>query len=133
SPSQRDTTVAEITAITDLAGFRRLEQQWNSLVTATNNSLFLRHEFLRVWYESFAAHERARILTGWSAEKRLVAALPLIEQRGAIRGMPVQQIVAMSNPHSCRFDMVAENPLAAGQALFRHLAAQNDWDVLRIS
>jgi len=55
TPSQRDTTVNEISVIRDIAGFRKLEHQWNTLVTASNNSLFQRHEFLRVWYESFAA------------------------------------------------------------------------------
>ena len=119
--------------ITDMAAFNVLEPQWNTLVKETNNSLFLRHEFLRIWYESFAARAPLRILTGWSREKRLVAALPLIQQRGVIRGMPVRQIVAMSNAHSCRFDMIAKDPEVAGKAMFRHLAEQNDWDVLRIA
>jgi CelD/BcsL family acetyltransferase involved in cellulose biosynthesis len=130
---QSDPSLSEITTITDMAGFNALHRQWNSLVTAHNNSLFLRHEFLRVWYESFAARKPVRILTGWSAEKRLLAALPLMQQRGSIRGMPVKQIVALSNAHSCRFDMISENPEVAGQAFFRHLAAHHDWDVLRLT
>jgi CelD/BcsL family acetyltransferase involved in cellulose biosynthesis len=128
-----DAIVPDITTITDLAGFNALERPWNSLVTAHNNSLFLRHEFLRVWLESFAPRERVEILTGWSPEGRLVAALPLMRQRGSIRGIPVKRLVTACNSHSCRFDMIAENPAVAGEALFRRLASQDDWDVLRIA
>jgi CelD/BcsL family acetyltransferase involved in cellulose biosynthesis len=128
-----ETVVPDVTTITDLAGFRMLEGQWNSLVTAHNNSFFLRHEFLRVWLESFAPHERLEILTGWSPGGHLVAALPMMRRYGSIRKIPVRQIVAACNAHSCRFDMIAENPAVAGEALFRQLAAQNDWDVLRIA
>ncbi len=128
-----DTIVPDLTTVSDLGTFNALEQQWNRMVLTHNNSLFLRHEFLRVWFESFAPHERVEILTDWSAEGRLVAALPLIHQRGSIRGIPVQQIVGASNTHSCRFDMVAEDPARAGEAFFRRLASRNDWDVLQIA
>src|SRR5262249_14569348 len=32
-----------------------------------------------------------------------------------------------------RFDMVAENPAVAGEALFQRLESQNDWDVVQIA
>src|SRR5262249_43233941 len=38
----------------------------------------------------------------------------------------------LANHHSCRFDMVAEDPVAAGKAFFEYIAARQDWDVLRI-
>ena len=125
--------VADVTTVTDLRGFGMLERQWNSLVTAHNDSLFLRHEFLRVWLESFARQDRIEILTGWSVGNRLIAGLPLVRQHGSIRGIPVRQIVSACNSHSCRFDMIAENPADAGEAFFRQLECQTDWDVLRIA
>lgn len=127
------TIVENVATITDLAGFSPLEPEWNSLVIANNNSLFLRHEFLSVWLDSFVQRDQVEILTGWSREQRLVAALPLLRQRGSIRGIPVREITTASNTHSCRFDMIAENPADAGHAFFRQLAARNDWDVLRIA
>jgi CelD/BcsL family acetyltransferase involved in cellulose biosynthesis len=123
--------VQNLMAVTDLNDFIGLESQWNRLVTAHNDCLFLRHEFLRLWFESFA-RDRLEILTSWSPEGRLVAALPLMRERASIRGIPVRQIVAGSNSHSCRFDMIAENPQAAGEVFFRSLADRRDWDVLRI-
>jgi CelD/BcsL family acetyltransferase involved in cellulose biosynthesis len=126
------TNVSEIATLTGLDAFNALEREWNSLVTAHNNSLFLRHEFMRVWLESFAPHRPVQVLTGRSADGSLLAVLPLILRRGFIRGIPVRELVAPANAHSCRFDMVAEDPGAAGEAVFRHLAARKDWDVLRI-
>jgi CelD/BcsL family acetyltransferase involved in cellulose biosynthesis len=38
----------------------------------------------------------------------------------------------MSNDHSCRFDMIAEDPAGAAAAFFTHLEQRNDWDVLRM-
>src|SRR5262245_7741473 len=98
----------EVTCISDLDRFRALEEEWNSLVTAHNNHLFLRHEFLRVWFESFAPKAEIQVLTGRSTDGRLVAALPLMFERSSIRGIPVRQAVAVANRHSCRFDMIAE-------------------------
>jgi CelD/BcsL family acetyltransferase involved in cellulose biosynthesis len=127
------TVAPEVTSVTDLEGFRSLEREWNGLVTACNDSIFLRHEYLRVWTESFAANAPLRVLTGRSPDGHLVAALPLLRRRGSLHGVPVQEITALANHHSCRFDMVAEDPAAAGQAFFRHLSDQDDWDVLRIT
>jgi CelD/BcsL family acetyltransferase involved in cellulose biosynthesis len=127
------TAEPEVTAVNDLNAFRSMEQDWNHLVTLNNNSIFLRHEYLRVWTESFAPNAQLQILTGKSQDGRLVAGLPLMQRRGSIHGVPVDEITALANHHSCRFDMVAEDPAAAGKAFFRHLAENNDWDVLRIT
>jgi len=127
------TVAPEVTSVTDLDGFRAMEQEWNSLVTAHNDCLFLRHEFLRVWIESFAPKASLQVLTGRSPDGDLVAALPLLRQRGSFHGIPVRETIAMANDHSCRFDMIAEEPAAAGEAFFRYLARQDDWDVLRIT
>lgn len=123
----------EVMAVRDLAGFRALEGEWNALVVAHNDQLFLRHEFFRVWLESFAPYAALRILTGRAADGRLVAVLPLLAEAGSIRGLPVRENASAANAHSCRFDMIAENPVAAAQAFFAHLVRQRDWDVLRLT
>jgi CelD/BcsL family acetyltransferase involved in cellulose biosynthesis len=124
--------ITSVTALTSNDSFRALAPEWNSLVIAHNDIFFMRHEFLSVWMESFAAKEGIEILTGRSEDGRLVAALPLRRQTGSIRGIPVREIIALSNDHSCRFDMAAEEPAVAGEAFFQHLAERDDWDVVRI-
>jgi CelD/BcsL family acetyltransferase involved in cellulose biosynthesis len=113
-------------------GFQALEREWNSLVTSANDCLFFRHEFLRIWLESFAPSESIETLTGRAPDGRLVAALPLLRERGSIRGIPMRQLIAMANDHSCRFDMIAEDPAVAGEAFFDYLEAQDNWDLLRM-
>src|SRR5688572_9144435 len=126
------TAALSVQTVRDRAGFQALESEWNALVTAYNDELWLRHEFLSVWLDSFGPGGDLHILTARSAEGRLVAVLPLVAQPGVIRGIPVRQLVSMANSHSCRSDMVAEDPAAAGRASFGHLSRERDWDVLRI-
>jgi CelD/BcsL family acetyltransferase involved in cellulose biosynthesis len=121
-----------VVPVEDHAGFVALEREWNALVVSHNNQLFLRHEFLRVWLESFAPEARLRVLTGRDDEGRLVAVLPLMMEASSLSGLPVRQAVSLANPHSCQFDMVAADPVAAGQAFLEHLAGRNDWDLLRV-
>jgi CelD/BcsL family acetyltransferase involved in cellulose biosynthesis len=119
--------------VRDLAGFDALAPEWNALVAHTGNQVFYRHEFLRCWLTHFAPDAALRVLTGRNAEGRLVAALALREERTTQFGLPVRLLASPSNPHSCRFDMLAEQPLQAGAAFFAHLDGDPDWDLLRIA
>ena len=126
------TASLEVSCVSDLKSFVSLEKEWNTLVTTHNDQLFMRHEFLCAWYESFSPNGGIQVLTARSGDGRLVAALPLMSERGSIRGIPLRQTVALANRHSCRFDMIAEDPVEAGKAFFSYLASRQDWDVLRI-
>jgi CelD/BcsL family acetyltransferase involved in cellulose biosynthesis len=132
APLRMQATVPDVAVVTTKEEFRSLEREWNALVTAHNNILFLRHEFLFAWLESFAPDASLFVLTGRSSDGRLVAALPLIRERANIRGIPVRQLSSMSNEHSCRFDMIAEDSESAGRSFINRIAADDDWDVLRI-
>jgi len=112
--------------------FRGLEAEWDALVQATNDQPFYRHGFLRIWIDSFAADSELRVLTGRDASGALAAALPLVEKRGRVHGLPARQLLSASNHHSCRFDLVARDPEAASRAFLGHLAGRPDWDLLRI-
>jgi CelD/BcsL family acetyltransferase involved in cellulose biosynthesis len=88
---------------------------------------------LRIWIDNFAPGAELRILTLRDADGRLSAALPLIAERAAIYGVPVRQLSATANPHSCRFDMIAREPAAAAAAFVAWLHADRTWDVLRLT
>jgi len=113
--------------------FVALEEEWNGLVAATSNSPFYRHEFIRTWIDNFAPAAKLSILTGRDNTGQLVAAFPLMKTRGFVCGLPARQTVSIANPHSCRFDMVAEDGSTAGKSFFAYLAADKSWDVLRIT
>jgi CelD/BcsL family acetyltransferase involved in cellulose biosynthesis len=121
----------EVQEVRDRAGFARLEEEWDALVARTRDELFYRHAFLRVWIDNFAPRASLRVLTGRS-EGKLVAVLPLVEERTRLYGIPVRELHSAANAHSCRFDLVADEPEAAGRAFFAHLAKDASWDVLRL-
>ncbi|XXF80869.1 GNAT family N-acetyltransferase [Myxococcaceae bacterium GXIMD 01537] len=119
--------------VTDRSAFMALEPEWNALVEATSGELFYRHEFLRIWVDNFAPGARLRILILRDSDGRLSAALPLVLERTTLHGVPVRQLSATANPHSCRFDVLAREPEAAAAAFLAHLRARRDWDVLRLT
>lgn len=121
-----------VVEVTDRAAFVALESEWDALNARTANLPFTRHGFLRIWIDNFAPKARLRILTLRDAAGRLTAALPLMEERAYLYGVPVRQLVATANAHSCRFELLAEDPEAAGAAFFAHLAQDKSWDLLRL-
>jgi CelD/BcsL family acetyltransferase involved in cellulose biosynthesis len=114
------------------SAFMALEQEWNTLVEARDAGPFNRHEWIRVWIDNFAPGARLLVLTARNHAGRLVAALPLLAEMGLIGGLPARQLVAAANTHSCRFDMIAEDPRAAGRAFLAYLLGKPGWELLRI-
>src|SRR6478672_6224306 len=105
-------TVKEVVRRSD---FMALEAEWNALVGATCDEPFYRHEFIRAWIDNFAPGAELSILTGRNSSGRLVAAFPLMKARSFVYGLPARQTISTANPHSCRFDMIAEDGTAAGK------------------
>jgi CelD/BcsL family acetyltransferase involved in cellulose biosynthesis len=122
-----------VVEVNDRAAFMSLEAEWNQLVEATSNELFYRHEFLRLWLDNFAAGARPRVLLMRGEDGALSAALPLVEERTSMYGVPVRQLTSAANAHSCRFDMLAREPDVAAEAFLSHLRATGGWDVLRLT
>jgi CelD/BcsL family acetyltransferase involved in cellulose biosynthesis len=119
--------------VSDRTAFMALEPEWNALVAATSDEPFLRHEFIRTWLDNFAPEARLRLLTLRDGHGRLEALLPLVAQRASLHGVPVRQLHAAANTHSCRFDLVAREPQAAAAAFLAHLRHDRSWDVLLLT
>jgi CelD/BcsL family acetyltransferase involved in cellulose biosynthesis len=115
------------------AAFLRLEKEWNALVETTCDEPFYRHEFIRSWIDSFVPDARLKILAGHDRAGRLVAALPLVADRGFFYGVPVRRLVSPTSLHSARFDMIAADRVGAARAFIRTLAADESWDVIRLT
>ena len=127
----RELGVVEV--VRERAAFVRLADEWNSLVEATTDEPSYRHEFLRIWIDNFAPGADLRILTLRGADGALTAALPLMAERASVYGVPVRQLSGTANTHSCRFDMIARDPVAAAAAFVAWLRADRTWDVLRLT
>lgn len=114
----------------DRSAFQTIACEWDTLVSETGGCFFLRHEFLRIWLDNFAASRNTRVLLGRDRRGRLVAAMPLVEGKSTLCGLPVRELRSASNAHSCRFDLLARDPIEAGRAFFGHLVAKSGWDLL---
>ncbi|GMU09697.1 GNAT family N-acetyltransferase [Corallococcus caeni] len=119
--------------VRSLPAFDALETEWNALVKRVDDQVFYRHEFVRCWLEHFAPGARLRILAARNALGTLVAVLGLKEEQGHQYGLPVRQLSSLTNKHSCRFDLVAEEPKRAAVAFLSHLMGDPSWEVLRLS
>lgn len=123
----------QVSEVRDLAAFDAMAAEWNGLVVRTDDQVFYRHEFVRCWLMHFAPTARLRVLVGRDVGGRLVALLPLRAQRGKQYGFPVRQLLSLTNKHSCRFDLLAEDPKGASRAFLAYLLKDKSWDVLRLA
>ncbi|MEA2573724.1 MAG: hypothetical protein QOH93_1022, partial [Chloroflexia bacterium] len=131
--TSRITTVAlKVSEVNSRTGFMQLQDEWNTLVCATMDLPFYRHEWFRIWLDNFAPGAHLRILVARDADSRLVGALPLIEERASLTGAPVRCLSAAANEHTPRFDVIAERPEEAAVAFVEHLKRNKHWDVLHL-
>jgi CelD/BcsL family acetyltransferase involved in cellulose biosynthesis len=130
--SAGDGAVHAVQAITTRAEFMMLAGEWDALVERCDDQLFYRHAFLRLWLDHFGAGE-LRLLVMRDDRGRLEAALPLLAVNTRLFGIPVRELRAVANVHSCRFDLLADDPQTAARAFVAHLRSRRDWDVLRIT
>jgi CelD/BcsL family acetyltransferase involved in cellulose biosynthesis len=122
-----------VTEATHPSAFEEVAREWNELVAASDDRVFLRHEFLLLWMRTFATGAGLRILLGREPGGRLVAALPLLETADRVYHLPVRKLAATANDHSCRFDLLALDAARAADAFLAHLVADSGWDVLQIN
>jgi CelD/BcsL family acetyltransferase involved in cellulose biosynthesis len=124
-----------VDVVNDYPTFVGLEGLWNDTVDrAVIGHPFLRHEWLRTWWDSFGANRQLLLMIVRSG-RRVHAIAPLMTERARMYGIPVRRIQFLHNDHTPRADMiVAERPeesyLAIWQSLLRLRA---HWDVMQLS
>jgi perosamine synthetase len=129
----------ELRDVTERASFAALAGEWNGLVDQSTPEPFYRHEYIAAFLGNFLPLSPVRIVTGRDREGRLTAALPLVRGRGSICGIGTRELASPTNVHSLRFDLIADDashpeiPGGSARALFRHLRADQSWDVLKLT
>ena len=118
--------------VTDASAFERLEPEWNDAVDRAGVAHpFLRHEWLRTWWECFGEGRQLHIVIV-RAGARIIAIAPLVSEAVSLCGIPVRQLRLMFNDHSPRADVIVAEPGERPyRALWKALAGTRDrWDVL---
>ena len=130
--SSRTESVWTVEPITDYQAFLDLEPLWNKLVDEANaEHPFVRHEWVRAWWECFGAGQELYILLV-KADRDPVAIVPLMSCDGRLCGVPVRQLQFIWNVYAERFDFIVGRwPQAAYRATLAHLLSRKKrWDLL---
>ena len=120
--------------VTDYPAFLGLERVWNETVERAGVAHpFLRHEWLRTWWECFGNDRQLHILLVKSGD-RILAIAPLLKESARMYGLPIRRLRLLHNDHTPRADViVAERPEESYGAIWRALADERErWDVLQL-
>jgi CelD/BcsL family acetyltransferase involved in cellulose biosynthesis len=124
-----------VDVVTDYTDFCRLESQWNETVDRSGLTYpFLRHEWLRTWWDCFGSGRDLLALVVRSGH-RILALAPLMRERATMYGIGVRRIQFLHNDQTPRADViVAERADEAYQAIWNTLLnSHGRWDVLQLS
>ena len=127
-------TTGEVDCVSDYGRFLALESEWNDAVDrAAIPHPFLRHEWIRTWWDAFGTAAQLYILVV-RRQGRIAAIAPLMRDRTAMYGIPVRRIRFIQNDHTPRTDfIVASEHEDSCRAVWNTLKADRSWDVLQLS
>lgn len=132
TPATDDRLAVEL--IRDYGAFIELGPVWNRLVDAAGiDHPFIRHEWVRTWWDCFDHGGRLYILVVKQGGEPIAIA-PLMIDRGRVYGCSVRRLRGIANVYTERFDFIlAQRPKEACRAIWNHLAAtSSEWDVLEL-
>jgi CelD/BcsL family acetyltransferase involved in cellulose biosynthesis len=125
-----------VDAISDYATFVHLEAEWNDAVERAGLlHPFLRHEWVRTWWDAFAPPGARLSILVVRAEGRITAIAPFMRETVPMYGVPTRQIRFIQNDHTPRTDIIiAARSEESYRALWQALRADRaPWDVLQLS
>jgi CelD/BcsL family acetyltransferase involved in cellulose biosynthesis len=141
----RDSGLATTEVVADYSTFLRLEAEWNDAVERAHvPHPFLRHEWIRTWWDSFGpsarsarsgqANRELHIIVVRD-EGRIIAIAPLMRETAVAYGLPVRRLALLANDHTPRTDFViAHKADEAYRAIWNALLRDIDqWDVLQLT
>ena len=121
-----------VDTVSDFDSLLALEPAWNRLLDEAGiGHPFLRHEWIRTWWECFGAGKRLHVLVV-RAGSELVAIAPLMLSREPMYGLPVRRLQLIGNVHTQRADFIVGRwKDKAYRAIWECLSGQRAlWDVL---
>jgi len=122
-------SVREITNFND---FLSLENEWNELVEKSqNDTIFLRHEWFKIWWRSFGRGKKLLILL-FMDDSQLIGIVPLMSVKERFRGLPIKSVKFIENDNSPRSDFILkEKKKEVMQCFITHLGRKkNSWDAI---
>ena len=122
--------------VSDDAAFVNLEAEWNDTVERAGIAHpFLRHEWVRTWWDAFATPGARLYIHVVRTHGRITAIAPFMRDTSSMYGVSVRRVRFLQNDHTPRTDIiVAAQPDESYHAIWNALRADRDhWDVLQLS
>ncbi len=105
-PDQDTVAACTVDPVTDYQGFLDLEPLWSRLVDeAGTDHPFLRHEWVRAWWECFGAGRELHVLVV-KAGSEPVAIAPLMLSKRRLYGSQVRHMEFIWSVYAERFDVI---------------------------
>ena len=123
-----------VDVVRDYESFVALKSVWNRLVTEAGiDHPFIRHEWVRTWWECFEHHGTLHILVVREGSEPIAIA-PLMFDHGRLFGCPVRRLRGIANVYTERFDIIlTRRAEEASRAIWQCLAADaSTWDLLEL-
>ena len=114
--------------------FLRMGPVWNRLVDQAGiDHPFLRHEWVRTWWECFEPAGKLHIL-GVKEGNEPIAIAPLMLDQGRVYGCSVRRLRGIANVYTERFDLIlTRRAKEACGAIWQFLSAEAaQWDMLEL-
>ena len=132
--TQPDPIRLRVELVEDDDTFLRMGPVWNRLVDeARVDHPFLRHEWVRTWWECFKPAGKLHILVVMEGAEPIAIA-PLMFDQGRVYGCAVRRLRGIANVYTERFDLIlARRAKEACKAIWNFLAAEaSGWDMLEL-
>ncbi len=124
-----------VDVINDYSTFLDLEPKWNETVDRAGlTHPFLRHEWLRTWWDSFGQGRTLNIVVVRTGN-RIIGLAPLMLERVRMYGIGVGRVQFLHNDHTPKADViVTDRADEVYEALWKTLLSPRaPWDVLQLS
>ena len=132
--ARHDACVVDV--VRDYDAFVALEREWNDAVERAHvPHPFLRHEWVRTWWDAFSTPAARLYIQVVRAHGRITAIAPFMRETTTMYGVPARCVRFIHNDHTPRTDViVADDAEASYRAIWRALRSDREaWDVLLLS
>jgi len=121
----------KIISINDSKEFSCIKKEWNELIEAAKvDSLFMRHEWLHAWWESFIKESDEVCVLIAGKDGSLLGALPLKITRDKIRGLPAQKVSLLCDAPWTTGDFAVREDNFGIIELFSDYLLKRRWDII---
>ena len=124
-----------VDVINDYPSFVALEPRWNETVDRAGlTHPFLRHEWLRTWWDAFGEGRTLNVMVV-RAGNRILGLAPLMLEKARMYRVPIRRIQFLHNDHTPKADViVTERADEVYDAVWNTLQqSRSRWDVLQFS